>query len=690
MADLASMTTPELLALRNQVVANHAINQNESGGAPDTATGIVNPASGARGNMQVMPATATSPGFGVKPSNGSPADDARAGRDYMAAMTQRYGDAETAAIAYNMGPGKTDNWIANGRDLSDLPTETLKYLKNFKAHVASVPPPPAATPAGASTPAPTPTLEQQVAANPPGGGGPGTTDNGFSMMPTNLGQDAVRQLGLTARAAGHGLADAAGVIGNPLNAAVNAIGQAIGHNPHLQDVDTILKSLIDKYTPAPQGALETGVNAVAEQMANPTNFIPMGQGGGVVRGALTGAAAAGMQPVHADTSLGDIAGNMAGGALMGGAVGGLGRVIAGANLSPEAQSLMDQGVTLTPGQAAGGSINSVEQKASSIPFVGEQIAKARGSALNDMNTALYNQVLAPIGETMPKGVVGRDAVAQVADKIGAEYDKVLPQVTFTADTQLKRDLTPIFQQVSTLPPDLQNRFNAILQRNIASQLQNGSMSGTTFKTADSVIGKEAANFASSTDGFQRDMAGLLKQAQSVMRDSLERTNPNVPSLKPINAAWRNYTVLRNAAARVNNPEAPIMAGQLQAAVKAGDTSVGKGAFAKGQANMQGLSDASMKVLGSNVPDSGTAGRGMLGGFLAGGGIPKMVAHPLATTAALGTAAAYGTNAGRQAMLAAVAKRPELMRAFGNNASLLAPQLGAGLALGVRKVAEGDR
>src|ERR1700692_2050391 len=230
MADLASMTTPEPLPLRNQVVANHAINQNESGGAPVTLAGMFNSASGARGNMQVMPATATSPGFGVKPSNGSPTDDARAGRDYMAAMTQRYGDAETAAIAYNMGPGKTDNWIANGRDLSDLPTETLKYLKNFKAHVASVPPPPTAAPSGAPPATPTPTLEQQIAANPPGGGGPGTTDNGFSMMPTNLGQDAVRQLGLTARAAGHGLADAAGVIGNPLNAAVNALGHALGHN----------------------------------------------------------------------------------------------------------------------------------------------------------------------------------------------------------------------------------------------------------------------------------------------------------------------------------------------------------------------------------------------------------------------------------------------------------------------------
>src|ERR1700685_4348088 len=105
MAGLGGLTTAELMALREQVVAQHAIHQNESSGAPDAAAGIVNPASGARGSMQVLPSTAASAGFGVKPSNNTPTDDARAGRDYMTALTQRYGDAETAAIAYNWGPG---------------------------------------------------------------------------------------------------------------------------------------------------------------------------------------------------------------------------------------------------------------------------------------------------------------------------------------------------------------------------------------------------------------------------------------------------------------------------------------------------------------------------------------------------------------------------------------------------------
>lgn len=109
-----------------------AIHQNESSGAPDTAA-IVNPASGARSSMQVMPSTAANPGYGVTPSNGTPQDDARTGRDYYAALRKKYGTADLTAIAYDWGPGNTDAWLASGADPSKLPDETLKYALKFKS-----------------------------------------------------------------------------------------------------------------------------------------------------------------------------------------------------------------------------------------------------------------------------------------------------------------------------------------------------------------------------------------------------------------------------------------------------------------------------------------------------------------------------------------------------------------------------
>jgi hypothetical protein len=102
----------------------------ESNGAPDSST-ITNPQSGAQGSMQVMPATAKAPGFGVPASDGTPQGNASTGRAYMAAMQSRYQNPLIAAMAYNWGPGNVDKWLANGADMSKVPTETLKYASNY-------------------------------------------------------------------------------------------------------------------------------------------------------------------------------------------------------------------------------------------------------------------------------------------------------------------------------------------------------------------------------------------------------------------------------------------------------------------------------------------------------------------------------------------------------------------------------
>lgn len=87
---------------------------------------------GAMGEMQVMPGTSRDPGFGVKPARDSSPDElARVGRDYAQTLLSRYGDPKLAAIAYNMGPGATDKWLAAGADPSKLPKETQGYVKGF-------------------------------------------------------------------------------------------------------------------------------------------------------------------------------------------------------------------------------------------------------------------------------------------------------------------------------------------------------------------------------------------------------------------------------------------------------------------------------------------------------------------------------------------------------------------------------
>lgn len=86
------------------------------------------------GEMQVMPATARDPGFGVRPWDGrSPDDLARTGRDYRAAMQTHYnGDLARMWGAYNAGPGRVDGLISqHGNDwLRHAPGDTQKYVRN--------------------------------------------------------------------------------------------------------------------------------------------------------------------------------------------------------------------------------------------------------------------------------------------------------------------------------------------------------------------------------------------------------------------------------------------------------------------------------------------------------------------------------------------------------------------------------
>jgi len=118
----AQPTRPVSVANNNLI---QSIADVESGGRSD----VVSP-KGAMGKMQVLPSTAKSPGFGVAPAKSMSASELeRVGKDYFNAMLNRYGgNKKLALIAYNMGPGATDQWIARGADPRALPAETQRYV----------------------------------------------------------------------------------------------------------------------------------------------------------------------------------------------------------------------------------------------------------------------------------------------------------------------------------------------------------------------------------------------------------------------------------------------------------------------------------------------------------------------------------------------------------------------------------
>ena len=113
--------------------------QSESGGRRyGSGGGLLRSPVGAMGEMQVMPATARDPGYGVRPWDGrSPDDLARVGRDYRRAMEREFnGDPAAMWAAYNAGPGRVQEAMRRGGQnwLRLMPSETQNYVaKNLRA-----------------------------------------------------------------------------------------------------------------------------------------------------------------------------------------------------------------------------------------------------------------------------------------------------------------------------------------------------------------------------------------------------------------------------------------------------------------------------------------------------------------------------------------------------------------------------
>lgn len=210
-----------------------------------------------------------------------------------------------------------------------------------------------------------------------------------------------RQIGLAARAAGHGVADAVGLVANPVNAAINAVGGAFGHDPQLQDVDTLIKRGVDAVTPAPANSTEQAVSDIGGAIANPVNLI----GGPIVggarglasmagRGAIAGAVTGAAQPMHQGDTLGTLA-ERAGAGALGGAVGG----VAGTALGAVADRLATGISRVMSGVSA--RLPSTQAAASqNADAVIRQAAQEQGIDLAAIPDALLNNVRSRVTDAL--------------------------------------------------------------------------------------------------------------------------------------------------------------------------------------------------------------------------------------------------------------------------------------------------
>jgi len=229
-----------------------------------------------------------------------------------------------------------------------------------------------------------------------------------------------RQLGLTARALGHGVGDVLTFANNPFNRLLN---QYAGTN--LEDPGAAFNHLVDSVTPEPVGRLENGVQAVASAMANPINYlggeylaaakgIPQMMSRGATMGGLSGI----MQPpeggqVTLPQLLGQGAMGALGGALVGPALGGLGNLMYGAG-NKLAQAVMpteaaiNQANSMMAGLGARG-FNLSQVPADVLAAVRDQVAAAlKQGKILDPAALLRQKDFQALGIQPTLGQVTRD------------------------------------------------------------------------------------------------------------------------------------------------------------------------------------------------------------------------------------------------------------------------------------------
>jgi hypothetical protein len=692
-----------------------AVIQTESSGNPKAVSG-----KGAVGLGQLMPTTAKS--LGVN----DPTDPKQAIPAIAALLNEnltRYGNVQDALRAYHGGTDQK-NWgpltqAYPQKVLSAMPqaqTQTLPGIPVMPQGSTSIPSSDAfsALPVEGKSSAPSSSagnLSAQAANDPfsalpvepkassaqkPVQAQPAQPKNqpsGIATLGATLGKGFGSTVQGIEQLMGHGLQSLKGTAAmpSPLGLASTLGGLIFGENP-----DTFMKKAgAEMVAGANKGISNLKAQAAPYEKAHPVVGALGNIGGSIAAtlpltmaapitntyrgatgiGALTGAATGAATPVEGGNDFwSDKAQQVGLGALTGGVASpvlrGLGRIIS-PQVSSDVQALMSRGVTPTPGQILGGGFARTEEKLTSVPFLGDMIKNAQQRGVQQFNAAAYNEALAPIGEKF-SGKVGQEGIEQVANKIGAAYNEVLPKMQFKIDPQFHADVMNLSSMAQGLPETQQKTFLNLLKTQIFNKVgPQGNMDGQALKGVQSELARVSKGYLGDPSFDNRQLGAAVSALRDAVDGNLVRMNPPelAQKLSNANQAWANFARIRAAGASQGamNNEGVFTAGQLQNAVRSADKSAGKGATATGNALMQDLSGAGQRVLGSKYPDSGTTGRGLMSLLAPGSIAAGMATAPTSTLLTLGGIGASSlpyTQLGQRAAAALLTARPQLAQPVG--------------------------
>lgn len=322
------------------------------------------------------------------------------------------------------------------------------------------------------------------------------------------------------------------------------------------------------------------------------------------------------------------------------------RLARGLTTTPEARVLLNQGISLTPGQLnPGGAANQFEQAAESLPGVKQIVHGARENAEQQYQARVIQAGAAPGAQIRPSENI-HDMLQQAYDSYAPLYQQahgypVTPSIMRTAGGDIP--LTQSFQASAAapgVPRSLQHSENDWLQDRLTQLPRNPQSQDLLQLRSDIRQRARTANLKTDTDSGH--IANINGRAEQTVTQALESQLPPEPlrALATADSNYGNYKVVENAVAKSKDNLAGLTPQKLSQSIY---DSMQDPAYARGGGGpLRDLAQAGTSVFQTVSPPTG-ARVATLGAGLAGAMGAPHVAIPVAT----GMLGLTGTQTGRR-------------------------------------------
>lgn len=440
----------------------------------------------------------------------------------------------------------------------------------------------------------------------------------------------------------------------------NSIGNIAGLVP-----DSTLES--EKGIDAP--LLSTGAGRFGNIVGEAAATAPLGMGAGAVAGRVLpilagplaqGAIQGGIQGA-ATADPGDRVRQTLVGALTGGTLAGAGKVastaVNGLPRTPEAQMLLDRGVSLTPGQMnPGGAVNQIEEATEHAPIIGPAVKKVRDNAEHQYQAAVIEQGAVPGTKIAPSGDLHR-MLQQAYDSYAPLYDqaKGFPVKAAVMNGNQGTKLSYLFDQASQAPGTTQQAQSAAKSwlDNELTRLPQNPSSDDLLKLRSS-IRAQARQAKLSSDTAAQDKATIFGLADDHVTRALNSQLPPqaLQALQTADAQYGKYKIVENAVAASKDNVAGLTPQKVSQAIY---NATPDPAYARGAGGpLRDLANAGTQVFQNVVPPTGKtwtvlSGAGALGYLHPHLGAAAAIGQSGLTMTPTGRAIAAGLTAPQQAV-----------------------------------------